>query len=102
MMKKRLVISILVATLFTSVCSAADYNWFTTSTRSWKTTCRSDFLGGKVSLAILDSLDKIYERSPHQYLVYELGSKRFVQVRCTFDLYEIQGDKLVNKYLNFN
>lgn len=102
MMKKRLVISILVATLFTSVCSAADYNWFSTSTRSWKTTSRSDFLGGKVSLAVLDSLDKIYERSPHQYLVYGLGGKHFVQVRCTFDLYEIQGDKLVNKYLYFN
>lgn len=102
MMKKRLVISILVATLFTSVCSAADYNWFSTSTRSWKTTSRSDFLGGKVSLAVLDSLDKIYERSPHQYIMYELGAKHFVQVRCTFDLYEIQGDKLVNKYLYFN
>lgn len=34
--------------------------------------------------------------------MYELGAKRYVQVRCTFDLYEIQGDKLVNKYLYFN
>lgn len=102
MMKTRLVFPILVALLVTSASQAADYTWFSTFTTTWKTTSRSEFLGGKVSQAVLDSLDKIYERSPYRYLVYELRGKYFVQVPCTFDLYEIQGDKLVNKYLYFN
>lgn len=101
-MKIRLFIPILVALLVTSASSAADYTWLSTTTTVWKNSQRTEFLGGKLPLTILDSLDKIYEKSPHQYLVYELGAKRYVQVRCTFDLYEIQGDKLVNKYLYFN
>ena len=80
----------------------ADYTWFSTSTTIWKNSRRSEFLGGQIPTAILDSLDKIYEKSPHQYIVYELGAKCYVQVRCTFDLYKIQGDKLVNKYVYFN
>ena len=102
MMKIRLVLPILIALLVSSASLAADYTWFSTATTTWKNSRRSQFLGGQLSTAILDSLDKIYEKSPHQYIVYELGAKRYVQVRCTFDLYEIQGDKLVNKYLYFN
>lgn len=78
MIKIRLVTFLLVAVLVTSASSAADFTWFSTSTHTWKSTGRSEFLGGKVSLAVLDSLDKIYERSPHQYMMYELGAKRFV------------------------
>ena len=81
---------------------AADYISFQTFTKAWKNSSRTDFLEGKLPVAVLDSLDKIYEKSPHQYLVYELGAKRYVQVACTFDLYEINGDQLVNKYVYFN
>ena len=102
MMKIRLVFSILMVLLVTSSSLAADYTWFSTVTTSWKNSRRAEFLGGQLSIAILDSLDKIYEKSPHQYIVYELGAKRYVQVRCTFDLYEIQGEQIVNKYLYFN
>ena len=102
MMKIRLVFSILILLLVTSSGLAADYTWFSTSTTIWKNSRRLEFLGGQLPIAILDSLDKIYEKSPHQYLVYELGAKRYVQVRCTFDLYEIQGEQIVNKYLYFN
>ena len=102
MMKIRLVFSILMVLLVTSSSLAADYTWFSTVTTSWKNSRRAEFLGGQLSIAILDSLDKIYEKSPHQYIVYELGEKRYVQVRCTFDLYEIQGEQIVNKYLYFN
>lgn len=101
-MKIRLILPILIVLLVSSASLAADYTWFSTATTTWKNSRRSEFLGGQLSTAILDSLDKIYEKSPHQYIVYELGAKRFVQVRCTFDLYEIQGDKLVNKYRYFN
>jgi len=101
-MKIRLVFSILILLLVTSSGLAADYTWFSTSTTIWKNSRRLEFLGGQLPIAILDSLDKIYEKSPHQYLVYELGAKRYVQVRCTFDLYEIQGEQIVNKYLYFN
>ena len=102
MMKIRLVFPILVALLVTSAIQAADYTWFSTATTTWKNSQRTEFLDGQLPIEVLDSLDKIYARSPHQYIVYELGTKRFVQVPCTFDLYEIQGDKLVNKYLYFN
>ena len=99
MMKLRLVFSILFTLMLTTSSLASDYTWFSTVTTGWKNSRRSEFLGGQLSLAILDSLDKIYERSPHQYIVYELGAKRYVQVRCTFDLYEIQGEQIVKKYL---
>jgi len=102
MMKIRLVFPILVALLVTSAIQAADYTWFSTATTTWKNSQRTEFLNGQLPIAVLDSLDKIYARSPHQYIVYALGDKRYVQVPCTFDLYEIQGDKLVNKYLYFN
>ena len=102
MIKYRLVLSILLALLVNSTSLAADYTWFSAFTGTWKNSRRTEFLGGQIPTAILDSLDKIYEKSPHQYIVYELGAKRYVQVRCTFDLYEIQGDKLVNKYQYFN
>lgn len=102
MMKIRLVFPILVALLVTSAIQAADYTWFSTATTTWKNSQRTEFLNGQLPIAVLDSLDKIYARSPHQYIMYELGDKRYVQVPCTFDLYEIQGDKLVNKYLYFN
>lgn len=102
MLKIRVLFPILLALLLTSVGRAADFNWFSTSTNAWKTSRQSVFLEGKVSPAVLDSLDKIYEKSPYQYIFYELGDKLFVQVRCTFDLYEVQGDRLVNHYLYFN
>ncbi len=101
-MKIRLVIPILFALLVTSASSAADFTWFSTSTNFWKNSGQSNFLEGKVPVAVLDSLDKIYKKSPYNYIFYALGEKHFVQVRCTFDLYEIQGDKLVNKYLYSN
>ena len=81
---------------------AADYNALYTFTKRWKDKGQSDFLEGRLPRAVLDSLDKIYEKSPYRYLIYELGSKRYVQVGCTFDLYEVDGDTLVNKYVYFN
>lgn len=102
MLKIRSLFPILVALMVTSAGGAADFNWFSTATTSWKNSQQSEFLEGKVPIAVLDSLDKIYEKSPHQYIFYELGEKLFVQVRCTFDLYEVQGEQLVNHYLYFN
>lgn len=101
-MKKNAFLLFLILVWCSSGSLAADYISFQTFTKSWKNQGRIDFLGGKLPVAILDSLDKIYEKSPHQYIIYELGSKRYVQVACTFDLYEVNGDKLVNKYVYFN
>ena len=81
---------------------AADYNALYTFTKRWKDKGQSDFLEGRLPRAVLDSLDKIYDKSPYRYLIYELGSKLYVQVGCTFDLYEVDGDRLVNKYVYFN
>lgn len=92
----------LLALLVSTTVRAVEFNWFSTATNSWKNRGQTEFLGGKVSTAVLDSLDKIYEKSPYQYIFYELGEKLYVQVRCTFDLYEVQGDRLLNQYLYFN
>lgn len=102
MMKIKFVFSLLLALLVTSASLAADYTWFSTSTNSWRNSGQSEFLEGKVSLAVLDSLDKIYKRFPYNYIIYELDERLFIQVRCTFDLYEIQEGKLVNKYIYSN
>jgi hypothetical protein len=101
-MKKNTFLLFFILTYCSSISLAADYISFQTFTKSWKNKGRTDFLEGKLPDAVLDSLDKIYEKSPHQYLIYELGSKLYVQVACTFDLYEINGDQLVNKYMYFN
>lgn len=82
--------------------TAADFIRLKTYTQSWKDKGRADFLEGKVPVSILDSLDRIYEKSPQAYLIYSNQGKLYVQVPCTFDLYEVQGDRLVNQYLYFN
>ena len=102
MMKIKFVFPLLVALLVTSTSVSADYTWFSTSTNSWRNSGQPEFLEGKVPLALLDSLDKIYKKSPYNYVIYELDERLFVQVRCTFDLYEIQEGKLVNKYIYSN
>jgi hypothetical protein len=101
-MKKNAFLLFLILAWCSAPSLAADYISFQTFTKSWTNKGRTDFLEGKLPVAVLDSLDKIYEKSPHQYLIYELGAKLYVQVACTFDLYEVNGDKLVNKYVYFN
>lgn len=101
-MKIKFVFPLLVALLLTSASLGADYTWFSTSTNSWKNSGQSEFLEGKIPLAVLDSLDKIYKKFPYNYIIYELDERLFIQVRCTFDLYEIQEGKLVNKYIYSN
>jgi hypothetical protein len=102
MMKIKFVFPLLVALLLTTASLGADYTWFSTSTNSWKNSGQSEFLEGKIPLAVLDSLDKIYKKFPYNYIIYELDERLFIQVRCTFDLYEIQEGKLVNKYIYSN
>ena len=101
-MKIKFVFPLLVALLLTSASLGADFTWFSTSTNSWKNSGQSEFLEGKIPLAVLDSLDKIYKKFPYNYIIYELDERLFIQVRCTFDLYEIQEGKLVNKYIYSN
>lgn len=101
-MKKKLALLFLITACSNSICLASDFNSLITFTKSWKNKGRTDFFEGKLSVSVLDSLDKIYEKSPHQYLVYELESKLYVRVACTFDFYEVNGDQLINKYVYFN
>ena len=101
-MKKNAFLLFLLLACSVGPSLAADYNALFTFTKSWKDKGQNDFLEGRLPRAVLDSLDKIYEKSPYRYLIYELGSKLYVQVGCTFDLYEVKGDTLVNKYVYFN
>lgn len=81
---------------------AAESSSFRTFTKSWKASGKTEFLQGKVSAAVLDSLDVLYEKSPHLYLFYERGEELFVLVSCTFDLYKVNGDSLEKQYRYFN
>ena len=101
-MKKNAFLLFLLLACSVGPSLAADYNALYTFTKSWKDKGQNDFLEGRLPRAVLDSLDKIYDKSPYRYLIYELGSKLYVQVGCTFDLYEVKGDTLVNKYVYFN
>jgi hypothetical protein len=81
---------------------SADRSWFRTSTREWKKSGRTEFLQGRLPVAVLDSLDVLYEKSPHAYLFYENGQELFVLVSCTFDLNRVHEGKLEKQYRYFN
>ncbi len=97
-MKKPVFLLFLVLAYSSTFGLAADFLWFRTSTQAWKKGERPNFLEGRISTTVLDSLDVIYKKAPQQYTFYNRGDKIYVQVNCTFDLYEIQGDQLVNQY----
>jgi len=95
-----LLFSLLVCVL--QPCFASDFIWFQTFTQLWKQGGRPHFLDGQISETILNSLDSIYSKTPQTYTFYETEGKLFVQVSCSFDLYAIQGDSLVNTYEDYN
>jgi len=97
-MKKSVFLLALLLVWATSVGLAADFVWFRTYTNAWKKSEHPHFLEGQISATVLNSLDSIYKKTPLSYTFYEKGGKRYVQVNCTFDLYETQGDKLINQY----
>jgi hypothetical protein len=82
-------------------CFASDFIWFQTSNKAWQKSERPFFLEGRISETILNSLDSIYKKIPLTYTFYEKEGKLFVQVGCTFDLYDIQEDKLLNLYQSY-
>ena len=97
-MKKCAFLLVLILAWSSPVSWATEYTWFRTSTEAWKKGRQPDFLEGKISALVLDSLDAIYRKAPQQYTFYEKGEKIYIQVNCTFDLYEVQGDQLINQY----
>jgi len=80
----------------------AEMSWFRTSTKEWKKSGKTEFLQGRLPAAVLDSLDVLYEKSPHAYLFYEKGEELFVLVSCTFDLYRVHEGRLEKQYRYFN
>ena len=101
-MKKSAFLLFLVLSSSSSLGLAADFFWFRTFTKDWKKSERPHFLDGRISAAILDSLDAIYKDTPQHYTFFEDNGRLFAQVSCTFHLFEIQGDSLVDKYQDYN
>lgn len=97
-MKKGAFLLVLILVWCSPASWATEYIWFRTFTESWKKGERLNFLEGRVSTLILDSLDAIYQKTPQQYTFYQKSEKLYVQVNCTFDLYEVQGDQLIKQY----
>jgi len=81
---------------------SAEMSWFSTFTKEWKKSGRTEFLQGRLSAAVLDSLDVIYEKSPHGYFFFEKKQELFVLVSCTFDLYRVHEGRLEKQYRYFN
>ncbi|MBM3169835.1 MAG: hypothetical protein FJZ76_11295, partial [Bacteroidetes bacterium] len=102
MLKKIFLLVILLNCLQVEQGLANDFLWFKTFTKEWKKSGSTDFLEGRISAAVLDSLDVIYEKAPHSYFFYEFEGVMYAIVTCTFDLYRIEGDELVKMYLYFN
>ena len=101
-MKKNFTLSLLFFFVIGMRLFASDFKTLITFTKAVNDSGPRVFLEGKVPFALLDSLDRLYEKSPYRYHFYELEGKIFVQLPCTFDLYEVQGTRLVNKYQYFN
>ena len=100
-MKKGVLFLILFVLLSLSAVGADSY-WFRTFTNVWKKSERPHFLEGRISAAVLDSLDAIYKETPQYYTFYEENGRLFAQVSCSFHLYELQGDSFVDKYQDYN
>ncbi|MFM7630059.1 MAG: hypothetical protein ACKO44_11120 [Algoriphagus sp.] len=60
------------------------------------------FFEERIQESVLESLDSMYMKSPQVYTFFEVEDRLYVQVNCTFDLFEIQGDSLINMYQNYN
>jgi hypothetical protein len=97
---KRVFLLVLGWICLSSTGLAEHFYWFKTSTQAWKS--RTDFLEGRLAGSLLDSLDQIYSDLPMKYIVFGDEETLFVHVPCTFDLYEIKGQSLVNLYQYFN
>ena len=95
-------LSFLFFFLIGSQAFGSEFKTFNSFTKSLKDSGPSEFLEGKLPVALIDSLDRLYEKSPYRYHFYEMQGKIFVQLPCTFDLYEIQGSNLVKRYSYFN
>ena len=81
---------------------SADKSWFRTSTNEWKKSGKTEFMQGRLPASVLDSLDIIYQKSPHAYLFFENEKDLFVLVSCTFDLYKVLEGRLEKEYRYFN
>jgi hypothetical protein len=70
------------------------------TTKKWASSERASFLEGRVSREILHRLDSIYEESPSSYeFIYDPSSQALkVFVHCSFDIYTLRGDQLIEEY----
>jgi len=88
--------------LFSFNSKAADPEFYQlrVTTKKWEVTERSSFFEGRVSREILQRLDSIYEKSPSTYdFIYDPSSQSLkVFVHCTFDVYTLREDQLIEDY----
>lgn len=96
---------LLLVCIYFAVASASlanDFYWMRTSTLAWKKMGAPHFFEERIQESVLESLDSMYMKSPQVYTFFEVEDRLYVQVNCTFDLFEIQGDSLINMYQNYN
>jgi len=96
------ILSLLLMIISSSAALATEYYWFKTSTASWKKSGRENFLDERLKISVLDSLDRIYSKTPTYYTFFFNGDNFQCHIQGGFDLYSIKGDSIKLVYNLFN
>jgi hypothetical protein len=92
----------LIFFLSTSNLLGSEYYWMYTNTKGWKNSYRYEFLEGRLSGKVLNSLDSIYSQIPNSYFFFYNGEELQSYVSCGFDIYSIDEEVLELKYKYYN
>jgi hypothetical protein len=93
----------LIFFLSSSNLLGSEYYWMHTYTKGWKTSYRYEFLEGRLSGKVLNSLDSIYSKIPSSYFFFYNGEELQSYVPCGFDIYSIDEEEVLElKYNYFN
>jgi hypothetical protein len=92
----------LIFLLSTSNLLGSEYYWMYTHSKIWKNSHRYEFLEGRLSGKVLNSLDSIYSKIPNSYFFFYNGEELQSYVSCGFDIYSIDGEVLELKYNYYN
>ena len=96
-------VSFFLSLSFISISAeAAEYYWLKTFSKSWKLSEKQVFFNGKVDFSAIQTLDSLYREDPNAYFFFNDGENIQAFVSCTFDLYTLEQENLVKKYLDVN
>lgn len=81
---------------------ANDFYWAHIRIKNVPIENKQYFLGGKLPLTVIDTLAKRYKNTPNAFLFFNRGSNLLAFQPCGFDLLEVNGNQLTQKYKLYN